>query len=242
MLINADAAGIEWRCVLHLSEDKVGIQEVLNGVDTHSENQKLFKLPHRKVAKIFLFRAIYKGSAWSYANDPQFSWIGGEKFWQGVIDRFYEKYEGIYAYHNNIISTVVNNGFLLMPTGRIYEFEPRLKKGEWQWPVTDICNYPVQGLAADLMAIVRVTLHTLLSGTNLRYLWINTVHDQILLDVDNNRKHWYNICIEIEKAFNNTAKNYELLFRQPLLVPMACDLKIGNNWLHLHKIKLNKEH
>lgn len=240
MLINADAAGIEWRCILHLSGDKVGIKEVLEGVNTHSDNQKFFKLPERRIAKIFLFRAIYKGSAYSYANDPQFSWIGGEKFWQGVIDKFYEKYQGIHAYHTNIISTVVNNGFLSMPTGRIYEFEPRLVRGEWQWPVTDICNYPVQGLAADLMAIIRVNLYSLLNETNFRYLWVNTVHDSILLDVDNDRKHWYNVCIRIEEAFNNAAKNYELLFDQPLLLPMAGELKVGINWLHMHKIKLNK--
>jgi DNA polymerase I-like protein with 3'-5' exonuclease and polymerase domains len=239
MLINADAKQVEWRGVVHLANDQVAIQEILEGRDFHRENQDAFKLPDRVTAKIFLFRAIYKGSAYAYAFDPAFSWIGNEKFWQGVIDRFYEKYQGIYNYHTQIIRTVVETGKLVMPTGRVYEFEQRLRRGEYVWPETDICNYPVQGFAADLMAIVRVNLHSLLlARPELRYLFCNTVHDSILLDVDNHRENWYNVCIEIDKAFKNTAKNYETLFHEPLLVPMACDLKVGANWLWMHEVKL----
>jgi DNA polymerase I-like protein with 3'-5' exonuclease and polymerase domains len=239
LLINADAKQLEWRCVAHLANDQVAIAEINEGRDFHRENQDFFKLPSRVIAKRFLFRAIYKGKAHTYAFDPEFSWIGNEKFWQGVIDRFYEKYQAIADYHTRLIQQVVETGKLVMPTGRIYEFEQRLRKGTYEWNESDICNYPVQGFAADLMAIIRVNLRTLLAARpELVYLFCNTVHDSILLDVDNERSNWYNICIEINKAFNNTANNYEQLFRQPLLVPMACDLKVGINWLWMHNVKI----
>ena len=244
MLINADAKQLEWRAVVHLSGDKIGIEEINAGLDFHADNQKTFKLPSRDVSKIFLFRAIYKGSAYAYSVDPLFAHIGGERFWQGVIDKFYEKYAGIFQYHNRIISEVVDTGKLIVPdTGRTYLFEQRQVRGVFQWPVTDICNYPVQGFSADLMSIIRVALHTKLQEQGIithgpfdRTLWCNTVHDSILLDVDNQRETWYNICIEIEKAFRNTGKNFEAIFHRPLLVPMACDITIGNNWLHMHKV------
>lgn len=234
---------MEWRCVAHLAADKIAIDEILAGRDFHSENQKHFGMPPGKegrlIAKIFLFRAIYRGPAFSYAADPQFSHLGDQKFWQKVIDAFYEKYEGIRGYHDRITQEVVDTGRLVMPTGRVYTFEPRLQRGEYVWPLTDIANYPVQGFAADLMAIIRVSLAASLSANSqLRYLFCNTVHDSIVLDVDNMGPNWYNVCIEIEKAFKNTAKNYKDLFGHPLLVPMGCEIKVGHNWLHMHKIKI----
>ena len=47
---------LEWRVALELSNDLVGIEEVLKGEDTHANNQKAFDLPSRLIAKIFLFR------------------------------------------------------------------------------------------------------------------------------------------------------------------------------------------
>ncbi len=223
----------------HLAEDRTAIKEILEGKDFHSDNQRFFKLPSRLVAKVFLFRAIYRGPAFSYAADPQFSYIGDQKFWQKVIDAFYEKYHGIKTYHDRITQEVIDTGRLVMPTGRIYTFEPKQRGGEYQWPLTDIANYPVQGFAADIMAIIRVNLYTALSiRPELRYLFCNTVHDSIVLDVDNIRDSWYNICIEIDKAFKKTAESYEAMFQQPLLVPMGCEIQVGYNWLYMHKIKI----
>ena len=56
MLIQCDASQLEWRTVLELSRDQVGIDEILKGEDTHSKNQEAFNLPSRLIAKIFLFR------------------------------------------------------------------------------------------------------------------------------------------------------------------------------------------
>ncbi len=243
MLLNADAAQLEWRSCVHLSRDPIGLKEINDGLDFHTENQNRFKLPSRLIAKVFLFRAIFRGSAYAYSVDPNFSYIGGEKFWQGVIDRFYEKYEGIYAYHQRITQEAVDTGKVVVETGRVYNFAPVLRRGEYVWPITDIANYPVQGHAADIMAIVRAALRTalledeFLQKNKALWLLVLTVHDSIVFDVDNNREIWYNICIKTKRAFKDAAKNYEALFGVPLLVPMDCDIKVGINWLQMHKLK-----
>lgn len=243
MLINADAKGLEWRAVLHQSGDKVGIQEILDGRDIHAENKKEFDLPERVIAKTFLFRAIFKGSAYAYSVDPNFAPIGGQDFWQRRIDSFYNKYTGIFDYHERLLSEAKDTGKVVVPsTGRIYEFEPKLRKGETKWPETDIVNYPVQGWSADVMALVRVHLYGQLREKGLIAPFVllnNTVHDSIVADVDNARKYWYNTVWEINNSFKEASKNYELLFNDKLLLPMECEIQVGNNWSWMHEIKLN---
>lgn len=132
----------------HNSQDKTAIQEIKDGVDFHSDNQAKFKLPSRLIAKVFLFRAIFKGSAYAYSVDNDFKHLGGQKFWQKVIDKFYEKYTGIYDYHTKLIQEVSLTGKLTSESGRVYEFEPKLVRGEWKLPENDIVNYPVNLIAA----------------------------------------------------------------------------------------------
>ena len=93
MLLQADAKQLEWVGATYLSQDQVALKEIWGSVDQHADNQTRFGLPSRLVAKTFVFRLIYGGSAYSYANDPNFRDIGNEKFWQGVIDQFYDKYK-----------------------------------------------------------------------------------------------------------------------------------------------------
>lgn len=143
MLAVYDAKQLEWRTVCHLANDKIGIAEINEGRDFHSENQTAFNLPDRLIAKIFLFRAIFKGSAYAYSVDNDFKHLGGVKFWEKVIERFYNKYTGIYYYHEKLMKEATSTGKIVSESGRVYEFEPRLRRGEYRWPENDIVNYPV---------------------------------------------------------------------------------------------------
>lgn len=143
MILNLDAKSLEWRVCLHNSGDKVGIQEVMEGIDSHADNQRVFGLPSRLIAKVFLFRAIFKGSAYAYSVDNDFKHIGGVKYWQNVIDKFYEKYDGIYKYHIKLMQEATSTGQIVSNSGRVYKFEPRMRNGELKWPETEIVNLPV---------------------------------------------------------------------------------------------------
>lgn len=72
MIIQADAKGLETYCVAYLSQDQVLMKELIEGLDVHGSNQEAFGLPSRLIAKVFVFRLIYGGSAYSYAHDPDF--------------------------------------------------------------------------------------------------------------------------------------------------------------------------
>ena len=162
------------------------MEELIDGtVDQHSDNQRRIGLPSRLIAKIFLFRLIFGGTAFAYASDSDFADVGWDaRKWQGAIDAFYEKYRGLEKWHGDLVRTVIADKQLVMPTGRIYTFQPYEKRGELVWPRTQILNYPVQGLGADWMSIARVIFKRLLRESPVDGLLLNsTVHDSIMCDV-----------------------------------------------------------
>ena len=69
-----------------MSQDKTAHKEIWAEVDQHTDNQLRLNLPSRLIAKTFVFRLIYGGSAYSYANDPDFASVSkSEKYWQDTI-------------------------------------------------------------------------------------------------------------------------------------------------------------
>ena len=238
MLLNIDAKAIEWLCALYWSQDQVGMDEYIKGLDIHGDNQSRFKLPTRLVAKTLLFRTIYGGTGYSFATDPEFSHLGGEKWWDEAITAVYAKYQGLRAWHERVFERVVlNNGKLDLPTGRSYQFAPIRggagRFGEVRYPRTKILNYPVQGLAADLMAIARVSLHKRIKAMNFNgILWVNTVHDSCVLDIK--PEIWYTISSElidvVKQVFTDIPSNFNRLFGIEFNLPVRCEITYGQNW------------
>lgn len=247
MLLQADAKQLEWIGAAFLSQDQTAIKEIWDEVDQHTDNQKRFDLPTRLISKTFVFRLIYGGSAWSYANDPDFREIGDETFWLDVINKFYIKYYGLGAWHTKILNDVKRDRKLVMPTGRVYNYEPEIKfAGTWsssfdqvKWPRTKILNYPVQGLGADLMAIARVSLYNRLKDKK-DIKMINTVHDSIILDFDSNKHDPIELVSLVDKCFNDVPANFEKLFGCEFNLPMRVECEVGNTWGNMEKIIMKK--
>lgn len=240
MILVFDARQLEWRVVAHNANDKTAIQEIEDGIDFHSDNQARFKLPSRLISKVFLFRAIFKGSAYAYSVDNDFKHIGGVKYWQGVIDRFYEKYDGIYKYHANLMREAQSTGQIVSNSGRIYTFEPKMRRGELKWPENDIVNYPVQGFSADLMSLIRVSAWNRLREwrEKEKVFFVNTVHDNLVLDLNGSIAEAVEVSKIIKSSFQDCGKNYERIFGKQLLVPMDCDAKVGINYKWTHELKV----
>ena len=241
MLLKIDASSLEWRTYAELSGDPVAIEEIVNGVNTHSVNQERFNLPTRLIAKTFLFRWIYRGSAWAYANDPDFMPTSSDPdFWQNVIDLANNKYSTLYKFQNELIRKVENGEKIVIPSGREYEFKLKEgKNGEFYWPIKDIVNYPNQGFAADLMIIARISLRNRLRKLEEykqgKIKIFNTIHDDIELDLDNNPELCYNICIIMENVFRDIRTNFKKLYGKDLKVPFAGEVSFGKDLLNLTK-------
>ena len=172
-----------------MSGDKILKQEIIDTVDIHETNRDRFSLGEGKagrlIAKIFKFRLIYGGSAYSYANDSDFQDVSrSQKFWQNVIDEYYNKYIGIKAWHEQLIQTAQQAGRLEIPSGRFFPISPLVNKwnGGLDWPITVIKNYPVQGFGADLVMLARLEANKRLKASGLEYRLVSTIHDSIVAD------------------------------------------------------------
>ena len=244
MLLNADVKGLEVVGCAWLSGDTTLRREILAGEDVHGNNQRDLGVPSRLIAKKFKFRFIYGGTAYSYSHDPDFFGVSrSEKYWQRVIDAYYEKYSGIREWHRILIDRVARTGCLEMPTGRFYSFERDIRGS---LPETQIKNYPVQGLGADLVAIARVRFRTFLREADWLqeevrrgrgYKLVNTIHDSIV--VDSHPDSWYNIGVHLEKAVEEVPQNFSKLFETDFDLPILAELKIGPNLNQLKEIKLH---
>jgi len=252
LIVSADAKSLEWVVGSYLSKDKLAYEEIFAGVDVHRSNQIRFKLPGwkdaeagiaseeaalgRLVAKIFVFRLMYGGSAYSYANDPDFTMVStSEKYWQGVIEAFYDKYKDFAAWHIKIVQEVTTTGLLVMPTGRIYTFD-RTNRGEW--PITTIKNYPVQGLGADIMSIARVSFSRRFKDAKIDGIQVNTVHDSIVCDVKDHEvertaKLFHEVFVDLPATF-------ERVFRVPFDLPLRCEVSSGPNFYDTVEVRNEK--
>lgn len=232
-IVNCDASSLEWVVGTYLSNDKVAMDEIWNKLDAHTDNQKRFGLPSRLIAKVFLFRLIYGGSAYSYANDPDFTEVSkSQKFWEKVIERFYEKYQGWASWHIKLMQEATTTGKLVMPTGRVYKYAPNLRG---DWPRTTILNYPVQGLGADIMAIIRVAFYKRFKQKGINGLIISSVHDSIVCDVPEDQvKIVSDLFFEV---FNDAPKLFEQWFKVPFTLPLRCEVSIGPNMCDLEEVK-----
>lgn len=187
---------------------------------------------------MFLFRWIYRGSAFAYSKDPDFMPVSKSKeFWQDVIDKYYAKYKQIYKTHMKYIREATTTGKLVSPFGREYFFEPRMnKRGEMVWSEPDITNWPNQGCGADVMAVARVACYQRLKRANIEGKLISTVHDSIVADVPESEVP---IVVEIfDKVFKDLPKLVTQAYGIDWNIPMLGEVSVGTNMLDLEEIKL----
>lgn len=232
MFIKCDASQLEWRTILELSRDWVGINELINKEDVHSKNQVAFELPSRLIAKRFLFRIIFRGSGWSFANDPDFMHVSTDpKFWDALNEKFFTKYHGIDACHNRWKDLVMQGKPIEGPLGRSWTIS--MKPG-FQIPWTTLSNYPTQGSGADIMMIARISAWNKIKAAGIPCDWVATVHDDIKVDTE---KQYVQPIVDIfHQSFDDIPKNVKKLFGYEWVTPMDCECQIGMNFKDMEKI------
>ena len=195
------------------------------------------KLPSRLIAKIFLFRTIFRGSGWSFANDSDFMHVStSPKYWDKANEAFYEKYKGLDNKHKEWAQLVVEGKPLTSPLGLFWNIPMGTDyKGNIKIPWTLLSNYPVQGTAAVLMAIARVSFLGRLSKKSWGslVLLVSSVHDSIVVDAP--AYLLQEITNLFHQVFDDLAKNVKKLFDYTWETPLACEVKFGPNMKNMTK-------
>jgi len=233
LLVNADVKGLEVVVAAQLSNDSVLRQEIIDKEDIHGNNQRAFGLGEGKagrlIAKIFKFRLIYGGSAYSYAHDSDFMGVSrSERFWQEVIDKYYAKYHGIAKWHKDIDHEAKTNGCLTIPSGRYYPFGYEETQWGLKWPDTKVKNYPVQGFGADLVMLARLECNRRLreiEGPS--DLLVSTIHDSIVVDTP--EENVYNIGTILKESIEAVPQLCRDIWKYDFSLPLTCEVSAGPN-------------
>lgn len=234
-ILQVDASQLEWRCAAELSQDETAIQEIVNGDDTHSLNQTAFVLPSRLIAKIYLFRTIFRGSGWAFANDNDFLHVSSDpRYWDQVNEKFYAKYNGLDGCHQRWCQLVLAGKPIVGPLGREWLIPLKRANGDFKIPWTILSNYPVQGTGADIMAIARVSAHRRIVAAGIQCKLISTVHDSIVVDCHS--ADLQRIADIFYQVFDDLISNIKRLFGYEWKTPLACECKFGVNLKDMQKI------
>jgi len=204
--------------------------------DAHSLNQAALNLPSRLIAKIFLFRTIFRGSGYSFANDPDFMHVStSPKYWDEMNERFFQKYHKIDLCHKRWADIVLSGKPIQGPLGRSWSCPLRIDfRGELKIPWTTLTNYPVQGTGADVMMLVRIMAYKRIRNAKLPVIFVSTVHDSIVVDCPPD------VVADVVAIFNSCFDDIPVTIKRNFgydwNVPMNCECKQGMNMKEMEKI------
>ena len=237
-LLDADLAQIEWRTAAQLSQDPVMIQEICDGLDMHSfARDEWMKLKptkeNRTHAKIFNFRAIYRGHPYGFFMDPKMPPFSLKK-WTQIYDQFYEKYNVLHDTQDKWIQEVYKNqGWMYSATGRILKFD----KKDGEYSESAICNYPVSSVGTvDIIGLAMYIVHSevVKRGWSDRCKLIMQVHDSIIYDLV--KELVTPMSILCKETFIALPQHIKRVYGIDWNVPLDGDIAVGSTWKDVKEI------
>jgi DNA polymerase I-like protein with 3'-5' exonuclease and polymerase domains len=231
MLVGFDLAQLEWRTAVELSGDEVGRAEIVEGQDTHELNRVAFDLPERRVAKFYLFRTIFRGSGFAFANDPDFMHVSTDPgYWDEVNRKFYAKYQQLDEWHKSLARLCGEGQPIVGPTGREWLVLPvRDFRGNLKLPWTVFTNYPVQGTGADVMMLFRLSFWRRFraAGLHTHCKLIQTVHDSLYIDCPESMVS--QVVSTLFGCMDDLVENIRRCFGYDWKTPLSGEVSVGPN-------------
>lgn len=159
------------------------------------------------------------------------------KYWDQVNEKFYAKYKGLDAKHKEWARQVASGSPIIGPLGRFWPIPMgEDRRGEIFIPWTILTNYPVQGTGADVMMLARISFMKRLRSLNLPdVLLVSSVHDSIVVDAPSHLLQ--DLTNLFHQVFDDLATNIRKIFGYNWEVPLACEVKYGNNMKQMAKIE-----
>lgn len=240
-LLSCDGSALEWRGAVELSGDPVGLAEILNKDDIHTNNQIAFGLPSRLISKKYLFRTIFnRGNGYAFTKDVEFMHVSTSvKYWDDIGKKFYAKYACLDKLYDKNLALIAAGKPIIGPLGREWLIPWVTNwKGEQELPVTKALNYMVQGTMADVMCIARVSFNNRLKKSPYadKTIWRSTIHDSMIVDAP--EAYVEPLTRMFHEVFRDIPANIKKLFGYEWRVPLTCEVKMGKNLKDMHEVKL----
>lgn len=153
-------------------------------------------------------------------------WLGiTRQMAKGVIDRYFERYQGVRRYIDTVVESARKLGYTETLLGRrrpIPELSSRNHTIRQQGERLAI-NSPIQGSAADLIKKAMIDVDRALRDHRLAAVMLLQVHDELVFEVSKEA---------LEAAKPLILQHMEQVW--DLSVPLKVDLGWGENWTQAH--------
>ena len=229
-----DEGQLEYRCAVDMGNDSAGKEDIKNKVDAHAFTANIIHSTKWKAANAKEDKALIKKIRTDSKKDtfkPLYGGQSGTKSQQRYYKAFKEKHQGITAWQQDNISTVLSTGKLRIPSGLIF-YWPNTRVTHTGYVVNTamICNYPVQSFAtADIVPIGVTFFWHRLRAAKLQSFLVNTVHDSALGEVHPDEKEEYD-KIGKEAMEKDVVRALSKLYNYDFTTPLECEGEFHTHW------------
>ena len=224
-LISLDYSQIELRLLAFLSNDLEMLKEFRDGVDIHRRTaSKIFNKPiseisdlERSRAKTINFGLIYGQSEFALSEALNINFELAREF----INKYFEQFPKIKEFKEDMINAAQKHLYsktFLQRKRQLKDINSHsfmVRKAAERIAV----NMPIQGTAADILKIALIKVANICKINKMKI--IATIHDEIIIEVDDNYLKDLPKKIIEEMEENN------------FNIPLKVDYKIGKNWYQL---------
>ena len=228
-LVAADYSQIELRVFAHYSEDEAFIEAFNKDQDIHARTASEIlgvEVPSvtsemRRIAKAINFGIIYGMGPRKLSEELGID----HKTAKDYISTYYERYQGVVRYREEMIKKASLNGYVTTLFNRrrylpdIQHANKRIRSEAERMAI----NTPIQGTAADLIKKAMINIHKRLGEEGFRSKMLLQVHDELVFETPEE---------ELERLIPMIREEMEGVF--PLRVPLKVDINKGKNWDEAH--------
>ena len=224
-LVDADYSQVELRVLAHMSQDETMIDAFKHNEDIHTKTaSQVFNVSmdevtskQRSDAKAVNFGIVYGKSDFGLSEDLNIPAKQAKEY----IENYFNKYNKIKEFMDNIIEDASSNGYVTTILNR-RRYIPEIKSSNFMLRNAGkraAMNAPIQGSAADIIKIAMINVYKKLEENNLKSKLILQVHDELIVEAVDSE-----IDI-VKKIVKDDMENAVCLD-----VNLDVDLNIGDSW------------
>lgn len=224
-LVDADYSQVELRVLAHMSQDETMIDAFKHNEDIHTKTaSQVFNVSmdevtskQRSDAKAVNFGIVYGKSDFGLSEDLNIPVKQAKEY----IENYFNKYNKIKEFMDNIIEDASSNGYVTTILNR-RRYIPEIKSSNFMLRNAGkraAMNAPIQGSAADIIKIAMINVYKKLEENNLKSKLILQVHDELIVEAVDSE-----IDI-VKKIVKDEMENAVCLD-----VNLDVDLNIGDSW------------
>ena len=234
MVVEVDQAQLEYRVAVELAQDKAGMEDIRNKVDSHSITASIiFKDAWNLVRddKNNPERKDIRTKAKAHSFKPLYGGQSGTPEQREYYEFFLNKHEGIRQLQDSWIEQVMDTGKLRTITGLIFYWpDTKMTKTGYITNTTAICNYPNQMFAtADIVPIGMVYTWHLMRANNMKSFLTNTVHDSQIAEVCPEEMELYEkIAVQSQETY--VVEYIKKVYNYTMTVPLEAEVTASSRW------------